>query len=58
VHSRVFDRFYALPKPNGRKGSGLGLSFVKAIADLLSAEVALESRNGAGTRVALRLAAA
>ncbi|KKX29441.1 ATP-binding protein [Rhizobium sp. LC145] len=38
---RVFDRFYRLEKSRTTTGSGLGLSLVKAIADLHRATVAL-----------------
>jgi signal transduction histidine kinase len=38
---RVFDRFYRLEKSRTTAGSGLGLSLVKAIADLHEAKVAL-----------------
>lgn len=38
---RVFDRFYRLEKSRTTAGSGLGLSLVKAIADLHGAKVAL-----------------
>lgn len=32
---RIFERFYSLPRPgSGRKSSGLGLSFVKEVAEL------------------------
>jgi two-component system sensor histidine kinase CreC len=55
ARDRVFERFYALPKPDGSKGSGLGLSFVREIAELLSASVELDSRPGSGTKVKLTL---
>jgi len=52
---RVVDRFYSLPKPDGSKGSGLGLSFVKEIMALHQGTVVLESRPGGGTRAVLRV---
>jgi len=55
AQDRVFDRFYALPKADGSKGSGLGLSFVKEIAALLQARLKLDSAAGSGTCVELRL---
>jgi two-component system sensor histidine kinase CreC len=36
---RVFERFFSLARPDGRKGSGLGLSFVKEIVALHQAKV-------------------
>jgi two-component system sensor histidine kinase CreC len=30
--SRVFDRFYSLPRPEGSRSSGIGLSFVREVA--------------------------
>ncbi len=52
--NRLTERFYALAKPDGQKGSGLGLSFVKEIANLHG--VALDIRNapGGGLVVSLR----
>ena len=32
--TRVGERFYSLPRPDGRKGSGLGLSFVREVTNL------------------------
>lgn len=46
---RVFDRFYSLKNEvTGRKGSGLGLSFVKATMDLHGGGATLENREGGG----------
>ncbi|MDX3925144.1 MAG: ATP-binding protein [Shinella sp.] len=47
---RVFDRFYRLEKSRTTAGSGLGLSLVKAIADLHEAKVALHD-NAPGLTV-------
>jgi signal transduction histidine kinase len=52
-HKKVFRRLYRLDKSRTSAGSGLGLSLVKAVADLHSAEVALED-NQPGTRVLVR----
>ncbi|TIX90909.1 HAMP domain-containing sensor histidine kinase [Rhizobium sp. P44RR-XXIV] len=48
----VFRRLYRLDKSRTTPGSGLGLSLVKAIADLHAASIALED-NHPGLRVAL-----
>lgn len=51
---KVFDRFYSLPRPNGKKGSGLGLSFVREIAALHEIDVQIfNNPNGSGTCVRL-----
>jgi two-component system, OmpR family, sensor histidine kinase CreC len=43
---RVFERFYSLPHPvSGKKSTGLGLSFVKQIADLHDATILLEDAD-------------
>ncbi|MCB1203979.1 MAG: two-component system sensor histidine kinase CreC [Verrucomicrobiae bacterium] len=52
---RVFDRFYSLKNEvTGRKGSGLGLSFVKATMDLHGGSATLENREGGGAAARLR----
>jgi len=57
---RVFERFYSLPRPDGTKGSGLGLSFVREIASLHHAEVKVsdnpQSPQTTGTCISLELA--
>lgn len=53
--SRIFDRFYrsdALQHP-GIKGSGLGLSIVKRMCDLLNIDIQVESTPNEGTSVQL-----
>lgn len=42
---RVFERFYRLEKSRTTEGSGLGLSLVKAVADLHGARVVLADRG-------------
>jgi two-component system sensor histidine kinase TctE len=42
----VFDRFYRLPRDAERNGSGLGLPIVRALAERISATVALEDAPG------------
>ncbi len=57
ARSRVFERFYSLPRPaTGRKSSGLGLCFVREAAELHGGSVALADRSsGTGTVATLRL---
>lgn len=45
--TRVFERFYSLPRPHsGKKSSGLGLCFVREAAALHGGSVELENRDG------------
>lgn len=53
--SRIFDRFYSLPRENGRKSSGLGLAFVSEAARLLNGEVTLCNRPEGGVLASLTL---
>jgi two-component system sensor histidine kinase CreC len=54
--TRVFDRFYSLPRPDtGRKSSGLGLSIVHEIARLHGGEATLGNRAEGGARAVLNL---
>jgi two-component system sensor histidine kinase CreC len=51
---RIFERFYSLPRPgNGRKGSGLGLNFVREIARLHGGDVRLSNRPEGGVCASL-----
>ncbi|WP_395740677.1 two-component system sensor histidine kinase CreC [Prosthecobacter sp.] len=56
---RVFERFYSLPRPDsGKKSTGLGLCFVKEVAQLHGGSVELANRVGtAGARALLILPA-
>lgn len=51
---RVFEEFFQVRNdaatPPARRGMGLGLAIVRRFADLLGHEIALESRDGAGSR--------
>jgi len=52
---RVFERFYSLERPDtGRKSSGLGLTFVREVAELHHGSVALEPRSEGGLRASFR----
>jgi two-component system sensor histidine kinase CreC len=52
---RVFERFYSLSRPqSGKKGTGLGLAFVKEIAELHHGSASLENVEG-GALAILRL---
>lgn len=53
---RVFERFYRVDKSHSKEagGTGLGLSIVKHAAQILNAEVTLDSTPGKGTAVTIR----
>ncbi len=52
-HDKVFERFVRLEPDRSTAGNGLGLSLVKAVADLHKAELTLED-NRPGLRVVLQ----
>ncbi|MBI1201889.1 MAG: HAMP domain-containing protein [Rhodopseudomonas sp.] len=54
-HEKVFRRLYRLEKSRTSPGSGLGLSLVKAVADLHAAEIHFEDA-GPGLRVIITFA--
>lgn len=55
----LFERFYSLPRPDGaRKGSGLGLAFVREVARLHGGEAWFANRPEGGARAGLDLPAA
>lgn len=57
ARARLFERFYSLPRPrDGRKGTGLGLAFVREVAALHGGSVTLEPREGGGTAATMLLA--
>lgn len=53
---RVFEAFYSLPSPaTGRKGTGLGLRFVKEVAELHGGAAGLQNLPGGGAEAWLQL---
>jgi two-component system sensor histidine kinase CreC len=53
---RAFEPFYALPKPGSElKGTGLGLAFVKEIAEIHGGTASLATLEGGGAEARLRL---
>lgn len=55
AQSRLFERFYSLPRPDGSRSSGLGLSFVREVAILHGGSIRLANRDPAGAVAELRL---
>jgi len=57
--SRVFERFYSLPRPDGQdRSTGLGLCFVREVAMLHHGQVALANRAEGGACATLTLPSA
>ena len=52
---RVFERFYSLPRPDGARSSGIGLSFVREVAMLHGGTTAVANNPVAGATAELVL---
>ena len=56
AEGRVFERFYSLPRPDGRsRSSGLGLCFVAEVAQLHGGAARLRNRADGGAEATLEL---
>ncbi|CAG2148162.1 two-component system sensor histidine kinase CreC [Cupriavidus numazuensis] len=56
---RLFERFYSLPRPDGRdKSTGLGLCFVREVATLHHGDITIRNSDGGGALATLTLPAA
>ena len=53
--SRIFDKFYRVPVPEGAGGTGLGLSICKGIVEAHGGKISAENRQDGGLKVALYL---
>ncbi len=57
--TKIFDKFFSLQRPDsGKKSTGLGLNFVKEIANLHSGTIALGNLPGKGIRATFSIPAA
>ena len=55
---KVFDKFFSLQRPeSGEKSTGLGLNFVREVAELHGGEARLENRSERGAKATLVIAA-
>ena len=53
---KIFDKFFSLQRPDsGEKSTGLGLNFVKEVANLHGGDIVLENRDTLGVRARLTL---
>jgi len=53
---RIFEKFFSIRRPaNGEKSTGLGLNFVRKIAELHNGSVHLENRPAGGVRAIFKL---
>lgn len=52
---RLFERFYSLPRPDGSKGSGLGLNFAREVAELHCGELRVSNLAAGGVEACLSL---
>jgi two-component system sensor histidine kinase CreC len=56
ARDRIFDKFYSLPRPDtGKKGTGLGLAFVKEVAGLHGGQIRLANHADGGALATLTL---
>jgi len=53
--TRVFERFYSLPRSHGMKSSGLGLAFVQEVTRLHLGNVTLRNRPEGGVEACIHL---
>ena len=53
--SRIFERFYSLPRGDGAKSTGLGLPFVREVCTLHGGSVDVANRPGGGARSTVTL---
>ena len=52
---KVFDKFYSLCRPNGKKSSGLGLAFIKEVSILHKGKATIKNCPEGGAEVSISL---
>lgn len=52
---RIFDKFYQIDSSHSSKGSGLGLSIVKQILEIIDGQIEYTSRINQGTTIRIVL---
>jgi PAS domain S-box-containing protein len=52
---RVFDRFFRVPRENQPSGAGLGLAIAKEIVEAHGGQIAVQSKEGEGSRFSFTL---
>ena len=51
----IFHRFYKVNSPENQSGTGIGLTLVSALVDVLEGDISVESEEGVGTTFFVRL---
>ena len=53
--TRIFDKFYQIPVPEGAGGTGLGLSICKGLVEAHGGKIQAKNRTGGGLTVSVKL---
>jgi signal transduction histidine kinase len=55
LHSRIFERFFRIPRQNQPPGAGLGLAIAKEIVEAHGGQISVKSVEGQGSRFSFTL---